>query len=36
MRVVVFGTLTVEEVIDSGGTALAVAAQPVLGTPGTG
>ena len=27
----VFGTLTVEEVIASGGTALAVAAQPVLG-----
>ena len=29
-----FGTLTVEEVIDSGGTALAVAAQPVLGDAG--
>ena len=27
----VFGTLTVDEVIDSGGTALAVAAEPVLG-----
>ena len=27
----VFGTLSVEKVIDSGGTALAVAAQPVLG-----
>ena len=30
----VFGTLTVSEVIDSGGTALAVAAQPVLGDAG--
>jgi amino acid transporter len=30
----VFGTLTVQEVIASGGTALAVAAQPVLGTAG--
>ena len=30
----VFGTLTVQEVIDSGGTALAVAAQPVLGRAG--
>ena len=30
----VFGTLTVEEVIDSGGTALAVAAEPVLGQAG--
>ena len=30
----VFGTLTVEEVIDSGGTALAVAAEPVLGRAG--
>ncbi len=30
----VFGTLTVEEVIDSGGTALAVAAEPVLGSAG--
>jgi amino acid transporter len=30
----VFGTLTVEEVIASGGTALAVAAQPVLGRAG--
>jgi amino acid transporter len=30
----VFGTLTVEEVIDSGGTALAVAAEPVLGATG--
>ena len=30
----VFGTLTVDEVIDSGGTALAVAAEPVLGTAG--
>jgi amino acid transporter len=30
----VFGTLTVKEVIDSGGTALAVAAQPVLGRAG--
>jgi amino acid transporter len=30
----VFGTLTVGEVIDSGGTALAVAAQPVLGDAG--
>src|SRR6476620_9547030 len=30
----VFGTLTVEEVIDSGGTALAVAAEPVLGAAG--
>jgi amino acid transporter len=30
----VFGTLTVQEVIDSGGTALAVAAQPVLGDAG--
>src|SRR3954470_5454152 len=30
----VFGTLTVKEVVDSGGTALAVAAQPVLGDAG--
>jgi amino acid transporter len=30
----VFGTLTVEQVIASGGTALAVAAQPVLGQAG--
>jgi amino acid transporter len=30
----VFGTLTVEEVIKSGGTALAVAAEPVLGRAG--
>ena len=30
----VFGTLTVDEVIDSGGTALAVAAEPVLGKAG--
>jgi amino acid transporter len=30
----VFGTLTVDEVIDSGGTALAVAAEPVLGQAG--
>ena len=30
----VFGTLTVKEVIDSGGTALAVAAEPVLGQAG--
>ena len=30
----VFGTLTVHEVIESGGTALAVAAQPVLGDAG--
>jgi amino acid transporter len=30
----VFGTLTVKEVIDSGGTALAVAAEPVLGSAG--
>jgi len=30
----VFGTLTVQQVIDSGGTALAVAAQPVLGDAG--
>jgi len=30
----VFGTLTVDEVIDSGGTALAVAAEPVLGNAG--
>jgi len=30
----VFGTLTVHEVIDSGGTALAVAAEPVLGSTG--
>jgi amino acid transporter len=30
----VFGTLTVDQVIDSGGTALAVAAQPVLGDAG--
>jgi amino acid transporter len=30
----VFGTLTVEEVVASGGTALAVAAQPVLGRAG--
>ena len=30
----VFGTLTVKEVIDSGGTAIAVAAEPVLGRAG--
>ena len=30
----VFGTLTVDEVVDSGGTALAVAAEPVLGAAG--
>ena len=30
----VFGTLTVQQVIDSGGTALAVAAEPVLGQAG--
>jgi amino acid transporter len=30
----VFGTLTVKEVIESGGTAIAVAAQPVLGRAG--
>jgi len=30
----VFGTLTVDEVIESGGTALAVAAEPVLGSAG--
>ena len=30
----VFGTLTVDEVIASGGTALAVAAEPVLGQLG--
>ncbi|MGH3476023.1 MAG: APC family permease [Nocardioidaceae bacterium] len=30
----VFGTLAVDEVIESGGTALAVAAEPVLGTAG--
>lgn len=30
----VFGTLTVEKVIESGGTAIAVAAQPVLGRAG--
>ena len=30
----VYGTLTVDEVIESGGTALAVAAQPVLGSAG--
>jgi amino acid transporter len=30
----VFGTLTVKEVVDSGGTALAVAAEPVLGSAG--
>jgi amino acid transporter len=30
----VFGTLTVDEVVASGGTALAVAAEPVLGTAG--
>jgi amino acid transporter len=30
----VFGTLTVKQVIDSGGTALAVAAEPVLGRAG--
>jgi amino acid transporter len=30
----VFGTLTVEKVIEAGGTALAVAAQPVLGRAG--
>ena len=30
----VFGTLTVDEVIDSGGTAIAVAAEPTLGRAG--
>ena len=30
----VFGTLTVDEVVESGGTALAVAAEPVLGRAG--
>ena len=30
----VFGTLTVQKVIASGGTALAVAAEPVLGSAG--
>ncbi len=30
----VFGTLSVDEVVDSGGTALAVAAEPVLGRAG--
>ena len=30
----VFGTLTVDQVIDSGGTAIAVAAEPVLGQAG--
>src|SRR6185369_13969548 len=30
----VYGTLTVDEVIASGGTALAVAAEPVLGSAG--
>ena len=30
----VFGTLTVDEVISSGGTALAVAAEPTLGRAG--
>jgi amino acid transporter len=30
----VFGTLTVQQVIDSGGTALAVAAEPTLGSAG--
>jgi amino acid transporter len=30
----VFGTLTVDEVIESGGTALAVAAEPILGQAG--
>ena len=30
----VFGTLTVDEVVESGGTALAVAAEPVLGNAG--
>ena len=30
----VFGTLTVEQVIASGGTAIAVAAEPVLGQAG--
>ena len=30
----VFGSLTVDEVVDSGGTALAVAAEPVLGRAG--
>jgi amino acid transporter len=30
----VFGTLTVDEVVESGGTALAVAAEPVLGDAG--
>jgi len=30
----VFGTLTVDEVVSSGGTALAVAAEPVLGSAG--
>jgi amino acid transporter len=32
----VFGVLTVDEVIDSGGTALAVAAEPTLGSVGYG
>jgi uncharacterized protein YqgC (DUF456 family) len=32
----VYGTLTVDKVISSGGTALAVAAEPVLGRPATG
>ena len=32
----VFGTLSVDKVIASGGTALAVAAQPVLGARATG
>jgi amino acid transporter len=30
----VFGTLTVDEVVESGGTALAVAAEPILGSAG--
>ena len=34
MALGVFGTLTVDEVIASGGTALAVAAEPVLGSAG--
>ena len=33
-RLGVFGTLSVQEVIDSGGTALAVAAEPPSGEPG--
>ena len=34
MALGVFGTLTVDEVVSSGGTALAVAAEPVLGSAG--